>query len=176
MQAAEERARGVSFEWVDRLDAERKTATDYGRTGSHWEVFLRTDQIEAAARAAWEEGYFLEDISVVDVQEGFLVTYHFDCWEQPGRVTFKVLVPHDNARVPTVSHIHSGAAWHERESFDFFGVVFEGHPDLKPLLLPDDLGFYPLVKKPEDRAPLQGLSAAAGNSKEAKEEEAGKAP
>lgn len=166
----------MSFDWVDSLDAERKTVADYGSTGSHREVVLRVDQLEAAARAAWDEGYFLEDISVVDVQEGFLVVYHFDRWERPGRVTFKVLVPHDNARVPTISHIHSGAAWHERESFDFFGVVFEGHPDLKPLLLPEDLGFHPLVKKPEDRAPLQGLTAAVGDSKEAKEAEAEKAP
>lgn len=166
----------MSFDWVDSLDAERKTVTDYGRTGSHREVFVRTDHLEAAARAAWDEGYFLEDVSVVDVQEGFLVVYHFDHWERPGRVTFKVLVSHDNPRVPTLSHIHSGAAWHERESFDFFGVVFEGHPDLKPLLLPDDLGFHPLVKKPEARAPLEGLVAAAGEAKEAKEAETGKAP
>lgn len=169
----------MHFDWVDRLDAERKTDTDYGKTGSYREVFLRTDQLEAAAQSAWDEGYFLEDVSVVDVQEGFLVVYHFDSWERPGRVTFKVLVPHDNPRVPTISGIHSGAAWHERESFDFFGVIFEGHPDLKPLLLPEDLGFHPLVKKPEDRAPLQGLAAVAGDSKEAKEAkeaEAVKAP
>lgn len=159
----------MSFDWVDRLDAERKTVTDYDRTGSYREVFLRTDQLEAAARAAWDEGYFLEDVSIVDVQEGFLVVYHFDSWDRPGRVTLKVLVPHDDPRVPTISGIHSGAAWHERESFDFFGVVFEGHPDLKPLLLPEDLGFHPLVKKPEDRAPMKGLTAAAEDSKEAKQ-------
>ncbi|MEW6442040.1 MAG: NADH-quinone oxidoreductase subunit C [bacterium] len=160
----------MSFIWLDRLEAEKKTETDYGKCGSRWEIVLRPDRLEAAARAAWEEGYFLEDVSVVDVQEGFLVVYHFDRWQAPGRIAFKVLVPHDKPEVPTLSHIHSGANWHERESFDFFGIVFTGHPDLKPLLLPDDLGFHPLVKKAEARAPMAGMAVAGAAESSASKE------
>ena len=53
----------------------------------------------------------------------------------------------DAPSVPSIVSVFSGADWHERECFDFFGVVFENHPNLKPLLLPDDLGFHPLLKE-----------------------------
>jgi len=145
----------VNAAWIESLEAESKQQTEYARSGCHWEVLLGTGQLEAAAAAALAQGYFLEDVSVIDVSEGFCAVYHFDHWDNPGRVTFKVLVPHEKPEIPTISHIHSGAAWHERESYDFFGVVFTGHPNLIPLLLPDDLGFHPLLKKPEERKPLR---------------------
>jgi len=165
-----------SFSWIEKLEAEKKTESDCRRSGSRWEVALRPEQLEAAARAAWDQGYFIEDVSVVDLQEGFLVVYHFDHWKTPGRVTFRVLVAREKPEVPTISHIHSGANWHERESFDFFGVVFTGHPDLKPLLLPEDLGFHPLVKKPEERATLDGIANVAEQPPAKPQEEPGKAP
>jgi len=166
----------VNFGWMEKLEAEKKTETDYRKSGSRWEVLLKSEQVEAAARAVWDAGYFIEDISVVDLQEGFLVVYHFDHWQSPGRVTFKVLVPHEKPEVPTISHIHSGANWHERESFDFFGVVFTGHPDLKPLLLPDDLGFHPLLKKPEQRASVAGISNVSEPSEGKPQKEPDQAP
>jgi NADH-quinone oxidoreductase subunit C len=58
--------------------------------------------------------------------------------------------------LPTMSGLWPGADWHERECFDFFGVKFENHPDLKPLLLPDDLGIHPLLKD-KDRKSLFSL-------------------
>jgi NADH-quinone oxidoreductase subunit C len=42
--------------------------------------------------------------------------------------------------------VFPGANWHERETHDFFGIVFLGHPDLSPLLLPEDADFHPLRK------------------------------
>jgi len=52
----------------------------------------------------------------------------------------------DKPEVPTISHIYQGANWHERETHDFFGIKFIGHPDLSPLLLPEDADFHPLRK------------------------------
>ena len=150
----------VGSAWIEGLEALTKLPSEYARSGSRWEVLLTPAQLVAAAAAALAEGYFLEDVSVLDVSEGFCVVYHFDHWENPGRVTLKVVIPHDQPEIPTISHIHSGADWHERESFDFFGVIFTGHPNLKPLLLPDDLGFHPLLKKPEDRKSLKDLTAS----------------
>jgi len=48
--------------------------------------------------------------------------------------------------LPTISSVHPGANWHERETHDFFGVQFTGHPDMSPLLLPEDADFHPLRK------------------------------
>jgi len=48
--------------------------------------------------------------------------------------------------VPTISAVFPGANWHERETHDFFGIRFAGHPNLIPLLLPEDADYHPLRK------------------------------
>jgi NADH-quinone oxidoreductase subunit C len=59
----------------------------------------------------------------------------------------KTLVPRDHAELPSATTVYRGAAWHERETFEMFGVEFSGHPDLKPLLLPDGFEGHPLRKE-----------------------------
>lgn len=61
-------------------------------------------------------------------------------------VLLKTRVPRDKAELPTATAVYRGANWHERETFEMFGVVFDGHPDLKPLLLPDGFEGHPLRK------------------------------
>jgi NADH-quinone oxidoreductase subunit C len=58
----------------------------------------------------------------------------------------KVRVPGDDAWVPSVVSIYPAAEWPEREVFDLFGIAFEGHPDLRRILMPDDWEGYPLRK------------------------------
>ena len=55
-------------------------------------------------------------------------------------------IDRNNPEIPTISHIYQGANWHERETHDFFGIIFSGHPNLEPLLLPEDADFHPLLK------------------------------
>jgi NADH-quinone oxidoreductase subunit C len=59
----------------------------------------------------------------------------------------KTLVPRDKAELPSATGVYRGANWHERETFEMFGVVFTGHPGLKPLLLPDGFEGHPLRKE-----------------------------
>jgi len=59
--------------------------------------------------------------------------------------------------VPSISSIFSGAEWHEREAFDFYGIRFTGHPDLVPLLLPEDVDYHPLMKEDNGRTPLNDV-------------------
>ena len=62
------------------------------------------------------------------------------------RVTIRTRVPRSKPEVPTISQIYPGANWHERETHDFFGIIFVGHPYLVPLLLPEDADYHPLLK------------------------------
>jgi NADH-quinone oxidoreductase subunit C len=57
-----------------------------------------------------------------------------------------VQLPEDDPRVATVEHLFPGMDWHEREAFDLFGIVFEGHHDLRRILMPDDWDGHPLRK------------------------------
>lgn len=124
-----------------------KAVSDYAKTGFHAGMFIEKSDLLNAASLLFQKGYFLEDVSGLDVQEGILVVYHFDRYDRSERLTVRVLTSHDAPSVPSIVSVFSGADWHERECFDFFGVVFENHPNLKPLLLPDDLGFHPLLKE-----------------------------
>jgi len=75
----------------------------------------------------------------------FDVVYHFVSPQRRARVRLKVQVGFGQA-VPTVQKIWAGAGWCEREVFDLFGIVFEGHDDLRRLMMPEDWEGHPLKK------------------------------
>ena len=66
--------------------------------------------------------------------------------EQPEEVRLKVFLPRDNPKVPSVYWIWKAADWQERESYDMYGIVYEGHPNLKRILMPEDWVGWPLRK------------------------------
>ncbi|MEP0758561.1 NAD(P)H-quinone oxidoreductase subunit J [Trichocoleus sp. DQ-A2] len=66
--------------------------------------------------------------------------------DRPEELRLKVFLPRDDARVPSVYWIWKTADWQEREAFDMYGIVYEGHPNLKRLLMPEDWVGYPLRK------------------------------
>ena len=74
------------------------------------------------------------------------VNYHLFSTTQHHRLRLKVLLHEEEARVATVTTVWRTANWHERETFDLFGVIFDGHPDLRRILLPDDWQGYALRK------------------------------
>ena len=79
----------------------------------------------------------------------FRVAYELASTEHHHRLRVKVGVPEDDARVPSVTGLFPTANWHERETYDFFGVVFEGHPNLRRILLPEGWEGFPLRKTEE---------------------------
>lgn len=66
--------------------------------------------------------------------------------DRPEEIRIKVFLPRDNPKVPSVYWIWKAADWQERESYDMFGIVYEGHPNLKRLLMPEDWIGWPLRK------------------------------
>lgn len=63
------------------------------------------------------------------------------------RVRLKIFLPEENPVVPTLTGVFSGANWMERETYDFFGVKFTGHPDLRRILNVEDMIIFPLRKE-----------------------------
>ena len=143
-------------EVLSELETLGLAGSNYMRTGCCAGIFISSEKLLEAVKRLRESGYILEDISGVDVQEGILVVYHFDRLDRSERIAVRVLTSHETPMVPSIVAICSGADWHERECYDFFGVIFDGHPNLKPLLLPDDLGFHPLIKE-KNRQSLYAL-------------------
>ncbi|GII93500.1 NADH-quinone oxidoreductase subunit C [Sinosporangium siamense] len=78
--------------------------------------------------------------------EGFAVVAHVYDPARHRHLLLRTRVPYTAATLPTLTGLYRGADWHERETFEMFGVEFEGHPHLVPLLLPDGFEGHPLRK------------------------------
>ena len=86
-------------------------------------------------------------LSAVDWKEhGFEVLCRLENLEAPLVVTMRTRLGAGETRCPSLAPLYRGANWMERECFDMFGIVFEGHPDLRRILLSDDWEGYPLRK------------------------------
>jgi len=89
------------------------------------------------------------DICGVDMyrpEARFEVVYHLYSLQNKEYLRLKVEVDESDPVVDTVSHIWPGANWHERETFDMYGITFRGHPDLRRMYMPEDYEYYPLRK------------------------------
>ncbi len=79
------------------------------------------------------------------------VVYHIGCCTVPeyrsSVFAFAVKLPRDNPRTPTLMPVYRGVEYHERETFEMLGVIFEGHPKLERLLLPEDWADIPPLRK-----------------------------
>lgn len=92
---------------------------------------------------------FLTDITAVHYPEKnqIAVVYHVHSMVSGVRVRLKVFLHENDPTIPTASTLWNSANWMERETYDFFGVKFEGHPDLRRILNMDDLGVHPMLKQ-----------------------------
>lgn len=92
---------------------------------------------------------FLTDITAVHYPEKnqIAVVYHVHSMVSGIRVRLKVFLHENDPTIPTASTLWNSANWMERETYDFFGVKFEGHPDLRRILNMDDLGVHPMLKQ-----------------------------
>lgn len=94
---------------------------------------------------------FLTDICgshYPDIKDGELcVVYHVQSMENNLRVRLKAFIPISNPVIPSLTSLYSAANWMERETYDFYGVNFTGHPNLKRILNVDEMDYFPLRKE-----------------------------
>ena len=102
----------------------------------------------------------LSDQTAVDwpKEEKIQLVYHLYSYASRHQIVLKVELPRDNAKIVTVENIWKIANWFEREIFDLFGVIFEGHSDLRRILLPEDWEGYPLRKDYIEQEEYDGIS------------------
>lgn len=98
----------------------------------------------------------LADVCGIDMytpSKRFGVIYNLYSLKNRNRIRLKVFIEEDDLKVPTMTGVFGTANWHERETYDMFGIVFEGHPDLRRIYMPDDFEYFPLRKD----FPLMGI-------------------
>ena len=86
------------------------------------------------------------------------IVYHLYSYRHRHAIVLKVDAPRDNPVVPTVEHVWKTANWLEREIYDLLGVTFDGHVDLRRLLMPEDWVGYPLRKDFVEPEEYHGIS------------------
>jgi NADH-quinone oxidoreductase subunit C len=90
---------------------------------------------------------YLSCLSGVDYNNGTLgIVYHLNSMVYKHTIVLKSFCTKENPHVQSVSDVWGTANWHEREVFDLFGIIIDGHPDLRRILLPDDWEGNPLRK------------------------------
>lgn len=101
---------------------------------------------------------YLQLVTGVDWGDHFDVVYHLYSMSLGHKIAIKVAIDRSSPRIPSVCDIWPAADWHEREQFDLLGIVFEGHPDLRRILCPEDWEGYPLRKDYVQPAEYHGIS------------------
>ena len=115
-------------------------------------VIARDELLEALAWLRDETGVQLDALSSVTATHwpnrdpAFWVVYELRSTALAQRLRVKVPVRDDDQHVPSVTGMFPTANWHERETFDMYGIVFDGHPDLTRILMPADWVGHPLRK------------------------------
>ena len=75
------------------------------------------------------------------------VVYHLHNMVTNFRIRLKAFMTREDTEIDSLTDLYAGANWMERETFDFYGIKFKGHPDLRPILNMEDLGYHPMLKE-----------------------------
>jgi NADH-quinone oxidoreductase subunit C len=97
------------------------------------------------------EGYlFLTDLTGIhypDQELEFGIIYHMHDLKENKRIRIKTFVSRKNPKVPTMTDLFAAANWMERETYDFYGILFEGHPNLTRILNVEYMDYFPMRKE-----------------------------
>ncbi len=151
-QAGDEEKKGAKKDKEPADEGPRENGilvTEHAARGADLDVLCDPEQVVDAARIMDQAGFFLESITGVDwiKEKKMEVIYDYNQYgPEVCRVVVRTFIDRDNPELPTISEVFPSASWHERETHDFYGIVFSGHPYLVPLLLPEDADFHPLLK------------------------------
>lgn len=75
------------------------------------------------------------------------MVYHLHSWKNQTRLRVKCYLPIENPNIQSLTSVFEAANWMERETYDFYGVQFQGHPDLRRILNMDSMDYHPMLKQ-----------------------------
>lgn len=105
------------------------------------------DLVQACSELKKKKGMnYLSNMTGTEVKKGYQSSVQLENMDEKKYVVVKVTAPKDNPVVPSLTKLYSSANWLEREAWDLVGIKYEGHPDLKRILNPDDWEGHPLRK------------------------------
>jgi NADH-quinone oxidoreductase subunit C len=111
---------------------------------------IAAGEIRLAAATVQAAGYnFFEDVTAVDwfpSSPRFQLSYHIVSHSYKERIRLRVMVDGEEPAVESITSVWPSANFYEREVFDLFGIIFEGHPDLRRIMMPDEWQGHPLRK------------------------------
>jgi NADH-quinone oxidoreductase subunit C len=117
------------------------------QVGRELRLRLAAAALVELARSCRNQGYtYLGDITAADTGSELRVVYRLISLASGQHIVISVGTPRAGARLPTLTGVYRGAEWPEREVYDLFGVRFDGHPDLRRILLTEDWEGHPLLK------------------------------
>lgn len=122
--------------------------TGFDVVKGHCAAVVRPQDLEGLVRQLKEEsGYnHLRCITGLDRGDRLEVAYNLMCLQTREELVLKVKLDRESPKVPSLCSLWKTADWLERETYDLLGIEFEGHPDLRRILLPDDWEGHPLRK------------------------------
>ena len=121
--------------------------TPYTEKGYHLSVDARKENVLSIVEFLDRRGFYLVDLFCVDYKEYLELVYFFNTHKELCRIKVTLKLDPGKPVAPTISHVYTMARWYEREVHEFFGVYFEGHPNLTYLFLHDGIDHYPLRKE-----------------------------
>jgi len=128
-------------------------------------ILTTTEEYKELIESLKKDGFeMMVDLTVVDwfrkKEPRFEIVVQFLSTSKNSRKTVKVFVNDEDLTIPSITDIYPSANFYEREAYDMFGIIFEDHPDLTRILMPDDWEGHPLRKNyGSGRIPVQFKNA-----------------
>ena len=127
-----------------------ETGADFGLLTVETGKDVITDVLTFLKTDAALQFIFLTDLTAIhypELEKPIGVIYHLHSLTTNTRIRIKVFLTLEDVHIPTATTLWDGANWMERETYDFFGVIFDGHPDLRRILNVDDMTVFPMRKE-----------------------------
>ncbi|MEV5569487.1 NADH-quinone oxidoreductase subunit C [Spirillospora sp. NPDC052269] len=131
--------------WTTRFGDEATTSESHGEVTADVPAESWLDAL-TFARDDLGCAFFDWLTAVDELEDGFAVVVHLYSLEEKHHLLVRTRLPRRHPELPTATGVFRGANWHERETSEMFGIAFEDHPNLVPLLLPDGFEGHPLRK------------------------------